>query len=170
MRRWNHFVSSLCCDTGWPSGGVANTRWVSQDCGASSVRVMTHAKIGHLIHYESGFGALANRVPTRTDHRGGPNTGTPSMSFDTKSFVYPGRNAHMKASGFRPAANRTVSWNTVNGTAQIRRHHLLVAREPSRDAPVRPFAGLTLKSTAKDLVRRPAGLPAELKRSNNRNK
>ncbi len=71
--------------------------------------------------------------------------GTPSMFFDTKTFDYPGRPAQEKASGLRPAAPGTVTWNTVNGTAQYRRHHLPVARESSRAAPVRPLAGRTLK-------------------------
>jgi len=75
------------------------------------------------------------------------------MYFDTKAFVYRGRPAQEKASGLRPAAHGMVSWNTVNGTAQFRRHHLPVARETSRDAPVRPVAGRTLKSAAKTLVR-----------------
>ncbi len=71
--------------------------------------------------------------------------GTPSMFFDTKTFVYPGKPAQEKASGLRPAAQDAVSWNTVNGAVQFRRHHPLVARETSRDAPVRPVAGRTLK-------------------------
>ena len=50
--------------------------------------------------------------------------GTPSMIFDTNTFVYPGRPAQEKASGLRPAAQGTVSWNTVNGAAQYRRHQL----------------------------------------------
>ena len=59
------------------------------------------------------------RVPTRTEDRGGPNTGTPSMSFDTNLFVYPGRRAQENASGLRPGAHGTVSWNTVNGAAAL---------------------------------------------------
>ena len=58
--------------------------------------------------------------------------GAPSMIFDTNTFVYPGRPAQEKASGLRPAAQGTVSWNTVNGAAQYRRHQLLFAREISR--------------------------------------
>ncbi len=65
--------------------------------------------------------------------------GTPSMIFDTNTFVYPGRPAQEKASGLRPAAQGTVSWNTVNGAAQYRRHQLLFAREISRNAPVCPL-------------------------------
>jgi len=102
------------------------------------------------------------------------------MSFDTKFFVYPGTRAHVKAIGFRPAAHGAVSWNTVNGSVQYRPHRLLVAREPSRDTPVRPFSGPTLKNAARDLVRTTAkspdntdfgaaGLPAELKPSSHRN-
>jgi len=75
------------------------------------------------------------------------------MSFDTKTFVYPGSRAQEKASGLRPVAHGAVSWNTVNGAVQYRRHRPLDAREACGDAPVRPVAGRTLKSAAKILVR-----------------